>query len=89
MNAVNYLIATIHLISLVLTLVVLADMLASYLLSPFHPVRRALDGFVNPLLAPIRRVLPPVGMWDFSPVVLIVLIRLIEEVLVRLLLSVA
>ncbi len=85
----NYLIASIHFISLALTLVVLADMLASYFLSPFHPVRRALDGFVNPLLAPIRRFLPPIGMWDFSPLVLIVLIRLIEEVLVRLLLSVA
>lgn len=83
----NYLIATIRFVSLALTLVVLADMLVSYLLSPFHPVRRALASFVNPLLAPIRRFLPPVGMWDFSPLVLIVLIRLLEEVLVRLLLS--
>ena len=85
----NYLIATIHFVSLGITLVVLADMLVSYVLAPFHPVRRALDGFVNPLLAPIRRFLPPVGMLDFSPLVLIVLIRLIEEVLVRLLLSLA
>ncbi len=83
----DYLIATIRFVSLVVTLVVLADMLVSYILSPFHPVRRALSGFVNPLLAPIRRFLPPVGMWDFSPLVLIVLIRLLEEVLVRLLLS--
>ncbi len=85
----NYLIATIRFVSLALTLIVLADMLASYVLNPFHPVRRALDGFVSPLLAPIRRFLPPIGMWDFSPLVLIVLIRLIEEVLVRLLVSLA
>lgn len=83
----NYLIATIQFISLGITLVVLADMLVSFILSPFHPVRRTLDGIVNPMLAPIRRFLPPIGMLDFSPVVLIILIRLIEDVLVRVLLS--
>jgi YggT family protein len=41
------------------------------------------------MLNPIRRVLPTVGMIDFSPLVLLILVRIIEEVLVNLLLNLA
>jgi YggT family protein len=84
---VNSLIAAIQLISFALSLAVLADILVSFFLNPYHPIRRALDSFVGPMLAPIRRILPPVGMFDFSPVVLILLIQLIQELAVRVLLS--
>jgi YggT family protein len=78
----NVAIVTIQLLATGLTLLILADILVSFLLSPWHPVRRTLDSFVNPMLAPIRRVLPPVGMFDFSPLVLVILIQLAQEVLV-------
>jgi YggT family protein len=42
---------------------------------------------VEPMLAPIRRIVPLVGMLDFSPLVLIVLIQLIGSLLTRLLQS--
>lgn len=83
------LIAAIQLISFGLTLAVLADIVVSFFLNPYHPVRRALDGIVSPMLAPIRKILPPVGMFDFSPMVLIVLIQLGQEILIRLLLSIS
>jgi YggT family protein len=75
-------IVTIQLVATGLTLLVLADILVSFILSPWHSVRRTLDSFVNPMLAPIRRLLPPVGMFDFSPLVLVILIQLAQEVLV-------
>jgi YggT family protein len=75
-------IVTIQLVATGLTLLVLADILVSFILSPWNSVRRTLDSFVNPMLAPIRRVLPPVGMFDFSPLVLVILIQLAQEVLV-------
>ncbi|MCJ7706868.1 MAG: YggT family protein [Anaerolineales bacterium] len=81
------LIAAIQLVSLGLTLVVLADMVVSFVLNPFHPVRRALDSFVNPMLAPIRRILPPLGMFDFSPMVLLILIQIIQQIVVQVLRS--
>jgi YggT family protein len=81
------LISAIQLITFALTLVVLADILVSFFLDPYHPVRRTLDSIVGPLLAPIRRILPPVGMFDFSPMVLIILIQLIQEILIRVLAS--
>ena len=37
----------------------------------------------EPLLAPIRRVLPTFGTLDFSPMIAMVLLVVIQEVLVR------
>jgi len=69
----------------VLLLVVLASVLLSYFLPPYNSVRRFLDRIVEPILAPIRRVVPPLGMIDFSPVILMILIQVVESLLVTLL----
>jgi YggT family protein len=79
------LVATVQLIISGLTLVVFVDVILSFVLNPFHPVRQALDSVVEPMLAPIRRLLPPAGGLDFSPAVLLILIQIIGRVLVSLL----
>lgn len=79
------LIGLIQLVATVLSLVVLVDVVLSYFLTPYHPVKRALDSVVEPMLAPIRRLLPSVGMFDFSPVVLIILIQVVESLLIQIL----
>lgn len=79
------LVATVQLIISGLTLVVFVDVILSFVLNPFHPVRRALDSVVDPMLAPIRRLLPPAGGLDFSPAVLMILIQIIGRVLISLL----
>jgi YggT family protein len=84
---VSSLISAVQLISLVLTLAVLADVIVSFFLNPFHPIRRWLDSVVEPMLAPIRRILPAVGPLDFSPFVLLILIQLVQDLLVRVLQS--
>jgi YggT family protein len=66
---------------------ILVSVILSYFLDPYHPVRRFLDSIVEPMLAPIRRIVPLVGMLDFSPLILIVLIQLIGNLLTRLLYS--
>ena len=60
-------------------------MILSYFMDPYHPIRRAIDGVVDPMLAPIRRVVPLIGALDFSPLVLIILIQLLSNILIRLL----
>jgi YggT family protein len=65
----------------ILSIVILADIVISYILDPFHPVRRILDSIVQPLLAPIRRFMPQTGMFDFSPIVLLILVQLIGSAL--------
>ncbi|WP_322806285.1 YggT family protein [Thermanaerothrix sp.] len=80
-----FLIQLIQALSTLLVIVIIVDVVLSYFLSPFHPVRSALDRIVEPLLAPIRRVVPPVQMIDFSPIVLIILIQVVEWVLIAVL----
>ena len=77
----------IELIDVVFTLlwlVVLADVLVSWVMSPYHEVRRFLDSVVQPLLDPIRRLVPPVGGLDLSPLVLLLTIGLVRRLLVGL-----
>jgi YggT family protein len=42
---------------------------------------RALNAILDPILAPIRRFMPNTGGIDFSPMVLIVLLRLLSILL--------
>ena len=54
--------------------------------NPYHPAVQILDQITEPILAPIRRYLPPTGMIDFSPLVAIVLLeaaRLLLLTLIR------
>jgi YggT family protein len=84
---IGLLIQLIGAIQFILVLMVLVSVILSYFMDPYHPVRRFLDSIVEPMLAPIRRIVPLVGMLDFSPLVLIILIQLIGNLLTRLLYS--
>lgn len=48
-----------------------------------HPIMRVARALTEPLLAPIRRVLPTMGGIDFSPMLLIVLINVLRRLLAR------
>jgi len=82
---VGSLIGVIQFVALALSIVILADVLLGYFLTPYHPLKRGLDSIVDPMLNPIRRILPSVGMFDFSPVVLLILIQIVESVLIQIL----
>lgn len=73
--------SAISLVTGILSIVIIADVLVSYFLDPYHPVRRFLDSIVQPLLVPIQRILPPVGGLDLSPLVLLILLDLISRAL--------
>ena len=77
----NALASAILVVTRILTIVILADVVISYILDPFHPIRRFLDSIVQPMLAPIRRFMPQTGMFDFSPIVLLILVQLIGNAL--------
>ena len=73
----------------VLWLLVLAHVVVSWVLSPYHEIRRFLDRIVQPLLYPIRKFVPPVGGIDFSPMVLLIGLDLVRRVVVGLLVGLA
>jgi YggT family protein len=65
-------------------LVLVAVLVRFFIMNPNHPVRQALDSIVEPLLMPIRRMLPPTAGFDLSPLVLILLIRVATIILTSL-----
>ncbi|MEX2143093.1 MAG: YggT family protein [Anaerolineales bacterium] len=67
-----------------LTLLVIVYVLLSYLLTPYHPAREVVDRLVEPMLAPIRRILPYIGGVDFSPIVLVLIIQLLGRLILGL-----
>lgn len=69
----------------ILILVIIVDTLSSFFVSPYHPLRQTLARVLNPIYTPVRRIVPPVGMMDFTPLVVMVLIQIIEYILVRIL----
>jgi len=84
---INVLIQIVQMLANILSLLVVASVLLSYFLSPYHPIRVGIDRVIEPFLSPIRKIVPPIQMIDFSPVVLIILIQVIESVLIALLTS--
>lgn len=70
-----------------LNLLIIVSIVLSYFMSPYHAVRQAVDSVVEPMLMPIRRIVPLVGMFDFSPLILIVLVQVLAGALTNLLVA--
>jgi len=82
---VNIISRIINTLANLIVLLVIVDSALSYFLTPYHPVRNTLDRIIQPFLAPIRRVMPLVGMFDLSPLILIILVEILAFALVSLL----
>jgi YggT family protein len=66
--------------------IVARALLPWFRVSPYHPVMRFLIQITEPLLAPIRRNLPTIGRFDFSPMVALLILWAVEMLLQRMLL---
>ncbi len=77
----------IRAISQLLVLLVVISVILSYFMDPYHPIRRSINSVVEPMLAPIRRVVPLIGMLDLSPLILIILLQLLSNIIVSFLLT--
>lgn len=84
---IEILVLFIRSISQLLVLLVIISVILSYFLDPYHPIRRSIDSVVQPMLAPIRRVVPLIGVLDLSPLILIILLQVVSNLLVRFLLT--
>lgn len=79
---IEILIILISTLQQILVLLIIVSVILSYFMDPYHPVRRGVDRIVEPILSPIRRVVPQVGMIDFSPLILIILVQVLSSLLV-------
>jgi len=83
------LIRIVNTLATILVFAVIIQTLLSYFMSPYHPIRCTLDRIIEPFLRPIRRMLPPLGGLDFSPLVLVILIQVAEWLITRILVMLA
>jgi YggT family protein len=82
----DVLIQLVHGASLILTVGIIARALLSWVNPSLHnPLVRWVYRITDPILSPIQSLLPAPGGIDFSPLVAIVLIQLIERLLLNLL----
>jgi YggT family protein len=64
-------------------LLIIARAIGSFFVRDWsHGIPRFLWDVTEPLLAPARRLLPPLGGIDFSPLVVIILLRLLNGFIV-------
>ena len=84
---INILIKLVQVISQALIWIVILSVILSFFMPPYHTVRRTIDQIIEPMLVPIRRVVPLVGMFDFSPLILIILVQILSFALISLLVA--
>lgn len=67
-------------IDLYTVIVFIAIVVSWFQLSPDHPVARVTRALTEPVLAPIRKLIPPAGGLDFSPMILLILLRIVRGI---------
>ncbi len=75
----------------ILTWAIIIRVLLSWIpgLNPYNPVVQLLRSITDPLLEPARRIIPPIGMIDISPIVVLFVLQLVREFLIRFLINLA
>jgi len=58
--------------------------LSWFAISPYEPIMVFLYRITEPILAPLRRIIPRIGMIDITPVIAIIILLLIPQLLARL-----
>lgn len=72
----------IRILAIALNVIIIARVILSWVkLSPSNPIAIIIYGISEPMLKPVRRLLPNTGGLDFSPIVVIILIMVIERIL--------
>ncbi len=57
--------------------------------NPYHPVIRFVYEITEPVLGLFRRIIPPLGVIDLSPLVALLAIEVVRAVVVRILVGLA
>ncbi|WP_036226382.1 YggT family protein [Mesoaciditoga lauensis] len=79
-----YAIAVILNIVIVFAITILIiDSILSFILPYYHPFRRILDQMCDPMVRPLRRFIPPIGMFDFSPFVALLILIFLQAFVVN------
>ena len=82
----TFLVQFVEILGWALYVAILARVIVSWLPigpdSPFAPVVRTIYEITEPILSPIRRLIPGLGMFDLSPMIAIILIMVIQRIVI-------
>ena len=71
----------IRLLCEILTFAIFIRVIMSWFVTSPNTLTTILDKITEPILAPLRRIIPRAGMFDFTPMVAIILLQLITYLL--------
>lgn len=71
----------IYLCQVLAFIIFLRAILSWFAISPYNPIVVFLDRITEPILSPLRRVVPRIGMIDITPMVAIVLLLIIASLI--------
>lgn len=80
----QFLVSFIQILFIALNIAILARILLTWIpIDPFHPIVRILNQITEPILGPARRIIPPIGGIDFSPIIVLFLLSIVERLLLN------
>ena len=83
MSVALTLIWIINLIASLLMLLIVLNWIFTIFLDYYNPARRFVERIVDPMIMPIRRMVPLIGMFDISYLILILKIYALQAALIR------
>ena len=82
----GFLINFFDLLFALLSFVIIARALVSWLpIDRYHPAVQFLDQITEPIIAPLRRFIPPIGMMDITPIVALIILQVLQAIVHNLL----
>jgi YggT family protein len=76
----------LNLLFLALEITILIRILMTWIpnLNPDNPIVQIIRSITDPILEPARRLIPPIGGLDFSPIVVLLLLSVLQSLVSRL-----
>lgn len=69
-------------------LLIFARIVVSWIrIDPYNPIVKFIYEMTEPVMGPFRRIIPPIGMIDISPIVLFLVLNLLHGWVIKLLVT--
>ncbi len=84
----SFIILLVQLIFFVAQIAILLRVLFSWIRpDPYNPIVRVVTRLTDPVLEPLRRVIPPFGGLDITPIIVLFGLGIVQQIVVGLLLG--